>query len=206
MAKKETAKQVMERTYNIPLRKEYLKAPKYRRAKKAINAARAFLVRHMKSKDIKLGDELNKNIWSCGIKNPPHHIKVTAVKYDDGTVKAELAGFPVEKLKIEKPSKEAAKPAEASENTDKPEAKTKPVQEPSKEAAKPADTKAPDKSALKTSDAAKTKVSQEKPAKEAVPSDAKPAEKAIAEAKATETKPLQEKTPAGKTSAKNADA
>ncbi|MFH1510663.1 MAG: 50S ribosomal protein L31e [Candidatus Woesearchaeota archaeon] len=110
MAKKEQAKQVLERTYNIPLRKEYLKAPKYRRAKKAINAAREFLIRHMKSKNIKLGDELNKKIWSCGIKNPPHHIKVAAIKYDDGTVKAELVGFPIEKPKEKQPEKKIAEP------------------------------------------------------------------------------------------------
>jgi large subunit ribosomal protein L31e len=100
--KEEKAKQVLERTYNIPLRREWLKAPNYRRAKKAISAVRQFLERHMKGAPVRLGPELNRRIWKRGIKSPPHHIKVITVKYDDGSVKAELAGFAIEAQKEEK--------------------------------------------------------------------------------------------------------
>ena len=41
---------VLERTYNVPLRKEWLKVPKYKRAKKAVTALRQFLVKHMNPK------------------------------------------------------------------------------------------------------------------------------------------------------------
>lgn len=83
----------IRRTYNVPLRKGFLKVPKYKRAKKAVNTLRAFLIRHMKSEDVKIGKQLNNYIWRHGIKNPPHHVKVDVVKEDDGTVLAELAGI-----------------------------------------------------------------------------------------------------------------
>ena len=38
----------IERTYNIPLRKEWLKKPKYKRAKKAVTALKEFLSRVMR--------------------------------------------------------------------------------------------------------------------------------------------------------------
>jgi len=98
----------IERVYNIPLRKEFQKAPKYKRAKKAVNAVKKFLMRHMKpaSDDkgrvlLKLGEYLNKKIWERGIKNPPHHIKVNVVKDDDGKVTAEIVGAPVKEVKEE---------------------------------------------------------------------------------------------------------
>jgi large subunit ribosomal protein L31e len=91
-----------EKTFNVPLRKGYMKAPKHKRAKKAVSTLRAFLQRHMKTSQIKLGPKLNEKLWEKGIKNPPHHVKVTAVKEED-TVKAELFGHKyVEKKKEEK--------------------------------------------------------------------------------------------------------
>lgn len=86
----------IERTYIIPLRREWLKVPKYKRARKTIRALRAFLARHMKQEDllmIKLGAKLNDAVWARGIQNPPHKLKVTVIKDDDGTVKAELFGY-----------------------------------------------------------------------------------------------------------------
>ena len=54
MAKKkqETKKALLERVYNIPLRKEWLKAPRYRRSKKATAALKEFIVKNMKSSNI----------------------------------------------------------------------------------------------------------------------------------------------------------
>ena len=86
----------IERVYNIPLRSEWLKAPPYKRAKKAVTAVREFLIKQMKSEQVKLGRMLNHKIWEHSIKTPPHHIKVSVIKYDDGVVRAELDGFPVE--------------------------------------------------------------------------------------------------------------
>ncbi|MGC8929807.1 MAG: 50S ribosomal protein L31e, partial [Candidatus Woesearchaeota archaeon] len=76
---------MIERTYNIPLRKEFMKVPKYKKAKKAVKAVKEFLSRHLKQDDldkIKIGEKLNLKIWEHGIKNPPHHIKVNAIKTD----------------------------------------------------------------------------------------------------------------------------
>ena len=91
MAKKETT--IIERTYNVPLRKEFRKVPRWRKSKKAVTALREFLIKHMKSENVKLGKELNEEIWKHGIKNPPHHVKVTVTKNNDGEVKAELFGL-----------------------------------------------------------------------------------------------------------------
>ena len=114
MAKKEKeAKIVLERTYNVPLRREWLKSPRYKRSAKAIKGLKAFLIKHMKPGvdekgkiQIKLGKYLNQEIWKHGIKNPPHHIKVETKKDEKGLVTAELVGAPVEKKKEEKPKKE----------------------------------------------------------------------------------------------------
>lgn len=105
-----TTEKSLERTYNVPLRKEYMKAPRWNRTKKAVTALRQFLAKHMKSEEVKLSKELNEEMWKHGIKNPPHHIKVKAVKDEKGVVKAELFG-------AEKPAskKEKKAPAEKKE-------------------------------------------------------------------------------------------
>jgi len=116
MAEKEETKIVLERTYNVPLRKEWLKSPKWKRTKKASRALREFLQRHMKSDDVKIGPLVNEKLWHHGIKNPPHHIKVVVKKDSTGIVTAELEGTkaPVKaepkKKGVEKKIAEAEKP------------------------------------------------------------------------------------------------
>ncbi len=84
---------VLERTYNIPLRREYLKVAEHKRTPKAAKALIQFLQKHMKTKQVKIGQHLNEELWKHGIKNPPHHVKVTVIKEDDGVAYAELIGF-----------------------------------------------------------------------------------------------------------------
>ena len=91
----------LERTYNIPLRRKFQRAPKYRRAKRAVIEVKNFLTKHMKAVEVKVGEHLNRHIWANGIKNPPHHVKVVAVKEDDGIVKVELFGKKYEVKKKE---------------------------------------------------------------------------------------------------------
>ncbi|MBS3123292.1 50S ribosomal protein L31e [Candidatus Woesearchaeota archaeon] len=100
MANKEEA--IAERTYTIPLRKEFLKVPKWRRTEKALVAVREFLQKHMKSEDVKIGPSINEYVWKHGIRNPPSRVKVNTSKDDKGVVKAELFG---EKNKEEKLAK-----------------------------------------------------------------------------------------------------
>lgn len=119
MAKKEKeAKIVLERTYNVPLRKEYIKVPKYKRAKKAVIGLKKFLKRHMKAEDfkkIRIGKYANLEIWKHGIKNPPHHIKINVKKYDNGMIYAELVGAPEERKEIKKPEVKEEKKEEVKE-------------------------------------------------------------------------------------------
>jgi large subunit ribosomal protein L31e len=139
MAKKEQKPKVtVEREYIIPLRKEFQKAPSYKRAKKTITAIKEFLTKHMKSDNIKLGKYLNLKVWEHGMKNPPHKVKVKVEKYDDGLVKAELVGAPVEKSK-EKKKKPAKKTEEKTIKEDKKQTEEK------KETAKKEDKKKPEK-------------------------------------------------------------
>ena len=96
----------VERTYTVPLRKEFMKVPRWRRTKKATKALREFLQKHMKSKEVKLSTELNQKVWKHGGKNPPHHVKVSVTKDEDGVVSADLFGS---KKKSEVPAKDVKK-------------------------------------------------------------------------------------------------
>ncbi len=111
-----TSEKSLERIYNVPLRKEYMKAPRWNRTKKAVTALRQFLAKHMKSEEVQLSIELNEAMWKHGIKNPPHHVKVKAVKDDKGVVKADLFG-------AEKPASKKKDKTEA--KADKKEVKAK---------------------------------------------------------------------------------
>src|SRR3989344_340326 len=82
-----------ERTYTIPLRKAFLKAPDYKRAKRSVNEIKYFLQRHMKSDNIKIGKNLNDAIWARGGKHPPSKIKVKVLKDKDNKVLVELPQF-----------------------------------------------------------------------------------------------------------------
>ena len=107
MAKKEPeVKTVLERVYNVPLRKEFMKAPKWKRSKKAVTALRQFITKHMKADNVFIGRYINQHIWKDGIKNPPHHVKVNAVKDDKGNVKVELVELSTKaKRELEKTEK-----------------------------------------------------------------------------------------------------
>lgn len=145
MAKKEKApKKVLERSYVVPLRREWIKVPRYKRAKKAATGLRAFLVKHMKPeamdpKNVKILKHLNEELWKHGMKNPPHKVKITAVKDDKGIVKAELEGFPIEE---EKKGKKKEEPKKKEKAVEKPKEEAKPEEKkPAKEAAPAASDK-----------------------------------------------------------------
>jgi len=98
-----------ERIYTIPLRREFRKAPIYRRTKRALKEVKEFLARHMKAEEVKIGKYLNLELWKHGRKNPPAKIKIKAVREtikikekDVIVVRAELINAPVELVKEEK--------------------------------------------------------------------------------------------------------
>ena len=111
----------MERIYTIPLRKEFQKAPSYKRTKKAVTAVREFLQKHMKNKEVRIGQYLNMELTARGRKNPPHKVKVNVwtekIKINNKDVevaKAELFGAPVATEKTQtKTEKQSAMKAEA---------------------------------------------------------------------------------------------
>jgi len=115
MAAKE--EKVLERTYTVPLRKEYLKAPNWKRTPKAVIALKQFLAKHMKAKEIRLGKEVNDLIWKNGIRNPPHKIKVNVSKNKEGVVTAELFGLVKKEKKSKKEKKVAVKEAKKEKKT-----------------------------------------------------------------------------------------
>src|SRR3989344_4623203 len=102
MAKKEEApKIVLERNYNIPLRIATLKSPFHKKAKKAISTVKIFISKHMKTKEVRIGQYLNLKIWEHGMRNPPNLVKVTATKDDKGFFFVEWAGAPKPQPKVE---------------------------------------------------------------------------------------------------------
>ena len=93
---------MLEREYNVPLRREFLKSPRYKRTNRAVSALRAFISKHMKSDDVSLGRHLNNKLWENGIKNPPHKVTVLATKDDSGKVTVELKDVPKLRPKVNK--------------------------------------------------------------------------------------------------------
>lgn len=139
MAKKKKAepKIILEREYIVPLRKEWLKVPEYKRASKAIKALKQFIARHMKIYDrdlrkIKIEQILNNEIRFRGMRKPPARIKVKAKKYDNDIVRVELVDIPAHvkfaKLREEKAKLDIKKKVKAPE-----EIKEEPKEEPKPE-------------------------------------------------------------------------
>lgn len=132
----------IERTYIIPLRREWTRAPKYKRAKRAVHAIQNFLMRHMKSDNVKIGQFLNLELWKHGIRNPPSRIKITTRKDKEGEVYAELYGkpLPAKEEKKEKGIKEKVLETVGVKKEEKKEAPKEAVKEEAKKIAKESKT------------------------------------------------------------------
>lgn len=156
----------LERIYTIPLRKEFQKAPKYKRTKRAINAIKTFSLKHMKADVVKIGKYLNLEMWKHGRKNPPPRIQVKMIKdkeNDVEVVKVELVNAPVEK-KVEV-KKKSMKEKLVDKVSDKKEEKTEEEKEKKdvlehKKAKEPAKTKdaTKDKAIIKSEGFKKSKI------------------------------------------------
>lgn len=182
----------LERIYNVPLRKGFIKSPKYKKTKKAIATLKDFLMRHMKcsEKELRIGKHLNHAVWARGYKHPPHHVKITAIKGDDGFVRAELFGIkydePVRSEEKEDKKKEKASDvkeleAELDKVVEKPAKEKKTVKptdkvveiEAENEEKKAAETKQDEPAAKKEAKPRKPRAAAKKPS-----AKKKPAEKA----------------------------
>jgi len=83
----------LSRTYMVPLGVAF-EAPRYRRSKIAIRIIREFATRHMKAAEVKISEEVNEQIWSRGIKNPPRRIRLDMERDEDGIVSVKLPPRP----------------------------------------------------------------------------------------------------------------
>lgn len=120
------SQETVERVYTINLGKVWL-SPNNRRAKRAINMIREFAIRHMKSEDIKIEEDVSHLVWARGIRHPPRKIRVKITKDDDGAVliskyqeekpKEEIVG---KKSKAKKTGKVEEKPKEKIEKPEEP--------------------------------------------------------------------------------------
>jgi len=125
----EEKKPEIEREYTVPLRKQVMKVPIYRRTKKAVKTLKEFLAKHMKVENrdirkVKLNKYLNQEIWFRGIKHPPAKIKVKAKKID-GIVFVELAEIPkIVQYQIDREERQKSKESLESKVEEKKEEKS----------------------------------------------------------------------------------
>jgi large subunit ribosomal protein L31e len=84
-----TIEEATTRVYTINLGKAWI-TPEHKRTDRVVNMIREFAERHMKSSEIKLDQDLNRQLWSRGKTNPPRKVRVKMVKEEDGTVTVSL--------------------------------------------------------------------------------------------------------------------
>ena len=84
-----TIEEATTRVYTINLGKAWI-TPQHKRTDRVINMIREFAEKHMKSNEIKLDQDLNRQLWSRGKTNPPRKVRVKMVKEEDGTVTVSL--------------------------------------------------------------------------------------------------------------------
>ena len=129
--KTQTPTQKLEREYVIPLRREWRKKANYKRARKAVQAIKEFIAKHMKVPDrdtskVKIDIYINNEVWFRGKTKPPAKIKVKAIKEGD-IIKVTLADIPPHvkflQAKHKKLHKESEKPKEKEEKPEDQETK-----------------------------------------------------------------------------------
>lgn len=125
----------LTRVYTINLGRAWI-TPEHKRTDRVINMIREFATKHMKSDEIKLEQDLNRQIWTRGKTHPPRKVRVKMVKDEDGVVTVSLyedvpaaAEAPAAEVKPE------AAPAETTATVEEPKAEVKP-EEAKTEAAK----------------------------------------------------------------------
>jgi large subunit ribosomal protein L31e len=123
-----TVEENLTRVYTINLGRAWL-TPEHKRTDRVINMIREFATKHMKSDEIKLEQDLNRQIWSRGKTNPPRKVRVKMTKDEDGVVTVSL--YEDLPAATEVPAAEEEKKAEAA-----PAETTAVAEEPEEEAAK----------------------------------------------------------------------
>ncbi|KAI8893855.1 ribosomal protein L31e-domain-containing protein [Globomyces pollinis-pini] len=90
--KKSTLNEVVTREYTIHLHKHLHGCTFKKRAPKAIKVVREFAKKTMGTSDVRLDPSLNKEVWSKGVKNVQHRIRVrlSRKRNDDDGAKEKL--------------------------------------------------------------------------------------------------------------------
>ena len=142
--------QELERVYTIPLGTVKISQSQHR-AVRAINMIREFARHHMKVETIKIDEELARDMWARGVRNPPRKVRVRMTKTDEGYIlvtkysEDEVTKVTPEKEtkkvsdKVEEPAKEAPKkdaPAKEAPKKDAPAKEAPKKDAPAKEAPK----------------------------------------------------------------------
>lgn len=121
-----TVEENLTRVYTINLGRAWI-TPQHKRTDRVINMIREFATKHMKSDEIKLEQDLNRQIWTRGKTHPPRKVRVKMVKDEDGVVTVSLyedAPTPAEAPAAE--AKPEAAPAETTAAAEEPKAEAKP--------------------------------------------------------------------------------
>merc|ERR1711871_416226 len=75
-ATKSVRQEVVTREYTINLHKRLHSSTFKKRAPRAVRAIRKFATEMMGTSDVRVHPQLNKAVWSKGVKNVPHRIRV----------------------------------------------------------------------------------------------------------------------------------
>lgn len=118
-----------EKVFNIPLRVAFDKQ-RNRRASNAIKIIREFLIRHMKTEEVKIGNSINISLWENGIQNPPRKVRIHAIKEGE-VVYAELLNVEIKTTSKEdvKKKEEKKKQKETKIKEERKERKSKTIQD-----------------------------------------------------------------------------
>ena len=132
-----TTEDSITRVYTINLGKAWI-SPQHKRTDRVVNMIREFAGKHMKSDEIKLDQDLNRQIWSRGKTNPPRKVRVKMVKDEEGVVTVSLyEDLPEATAATTATTTDSAAPEENKESTISSSAETRPpLAEQSKEQAK----------------------------------------------------------------------
>lgn len=92
--------------------------PRYRRTDRVITMIREFAKKNMKSNEVKLDQDLNRQIWRRGKTNPPRKVRLKLVKDEDGAVVVSL----YDEVTKDEQNKKESEESKSSELSEGPEA------------------------------------------------------------------------------------
>ena len=111
--------ETIARIYTINFSKAWL-TPRHKRTDRVVNMIKEFAIKHMKSSQIKIDQDLNRYIWQKGKTNPPRKVRVRIVKDEDDQVIVSLYEDIINESKPSSLTKEDStdQDAESSNTTD----------------------------------------------------------------------------------------